>query len=360
MCGTPVIDEAHQLIVDAREVADRVLDEYLRIGIAKALDLRTARGFDQAVARIANELRRRAGHSDGAAARAAISALDVDWSNTTAEQRRRLIARALAAARQRTAGVPAQVEVVFGNHAEAVVRAGREGARRDQPLSVRADFNAVDRRVIEHLRTSPTNYVRDEYGRRHEAFSERARQIVADGLEAGLGRDDLARDLAAAATGILTGRATWYWDVVAAAFVGRGRSLAQLSAYAEAGLARYRIVAVLDEVTTPTCRFLDGKTFSVSRGIELFDRTEATPDQLNELNPWIREGRDPAGGQRSLYIRRGDERIMLARIERAGAGRRDDAGALAGVLDERELGELGIGFPPYHGLCRTTTIGVVT
>ncbi len=80
---------------------------------------------------------------------------------------------------------------------------------------------------------------------------------------------------------LVAGRSPAYWDVVAGSFVGRGRSFSQLSAYAEAAITSYRIVAVLDEVTTPTCRFLDGKTFSVSRGLELFDRVEANPDSID-------------------------------------------------------------------------------
>jgi SPP1 gp7 family putative phage head morphogenesis protein len=346
------------LVMAARAAADELLGRYLRIRVAKAMDLGTPHGFDQAVARLAGELRRHTAAADGAAVLAAISVLDVDWRRTTPAQRRELIAQAMAAAGRRTAVVPAQLEAVFGPAADAVVRAGRAGTRRDQHLAIRAELNAFDARVIQHLRTSQTHFVRDEYGRRHEAFSERARQIVADGLAAGLGRDDLAQDLKAAATGILAGRAAAYWDVVAGVFMARGRSYAQLSAYAEAGIARYRIVAVLDEVTTPTCRFLDGKTFAVSDGLDRFDQVEAAPDQLPELTPWIREQRDPPTGRRSLYVARGDARIPVAEIERSGVGTRDDRGEFSGALGERALGDLGIGFPPYHALCRSTTVGI--
>lgn len=361
MCGrSSTSDTADELalVMAARIAADQLLGRYLRISLAKAMDLGTPHGFNQAVARLAAELRRHTVAADGAAVRAAIAVLDVDWRQTTAEQRRGLIARAMAAAGRRTAAMPTELQVVFGRAADAVVRAGRDGARRKQRLAIRTEPNAFDARVVQHLRTSQTHFVRDEYGRRHEAFSERARQIVADGLAAGLGRDDLARDLEAAATGILESRAAAYWDVVAGAFVARGRSYAQLSAYAEAGIARYRIVAVLDEVTTPTCRFLDGKTFAVSEGLDLFDRVEAAPEQLTELNPWIREQRDPDTGRRSLYVARGNTRISVASIGRSGVGTRDDRGEFFGALGERDLGALGIGFPPYHGLCRSTTVGV--
>lgn len=359
MCGPSATADELALVVEAHGVANGLLDRYFRLGAAKALNLATPTGFNRAVARLASQLRSRASASDHAAVRAAAEVLDIDWARTTAEQRRTLIARALAAAGRKTSDVPRKVDTVFGKAADEVVRADRDGARREQRLAVGADFNALDRRVIRHLRSSQANYVRDEYRRRHEAFGEQARRIVADGLEAGLGRDDLARDLEAAAEGIIAGRASFYWDVVAGSFVARGRSFAQLSAYAEASLERYRIVAVLDEVTTPTCRFLDGKTFSVSRGLELFDRVEAAPDRIDELNPWVREQEDPRTGRRSLYVDRGGEHIAVGDIARSGFGARDDRGEFTRGLGERELGDLGIGFPPYHGLCRTTTVGIV-
>jgi hypothetical protein len=359
VCAPSATADDLALVVEARGVADELLDRYLRLGVGKAMNLRTPGGFDRAVTRLAALLRSRASASDHAAVKAAVEVLDVDWQRTTADQRRTLIARALAAAGRKTNGVPQKVETVFGKAADEVVRAGRDGARRDQRLAIAADFNALDRRVIRHLRASQANYVRDEYGRRHEAFGEQARRIVADGLEAGLGRDDLARDLEAAAEGIIAGTSSFYWDVVAGSFVARGRSFAQLSAYAEAGLQRYRVVAVLDEVTTPTCRFLDGKTFAVSRGLELFDRVEAAPERLEELNPWVREQEDAKTGRRSLFVERGGERVSVAEIARSGFGTRDDRGEFARGLGDRELGDLGIGFPPYHGLCRTTTVGEV-
>lgn len=359
MCVRCATADDLALVAEARDVADALLGRYLRLDVAKAMNLGTPGGFDRAVVRLARLLQGRAADSDHAAVKAAVEVLDVDWHRTTVEQRRSLISRALEASGRKTKDVPAKVQTVFGNAATEVVRATRDGARRDQKLAIGADFNAVDQRVIRHLRSSQANYVRDEYGRRHDAFGEEARRIVSEGLESGLGRDDIAEDLAEAAKGIIAGRSPAYWDVVAGSFVGRGRSFSQLSAYAEAAVTRYRIVAVLDEVTTPTCRFLDGKTFSVSRGLELFDRVEANPDSIEELNPWVRDTVDPATGKRSLSIDRGGERYSIADIVRSGVGARDDRGEFSRGLGERELGDLGIGFPPYHGLCRTTTVAEV-
>ena len=264
-----VHDDADELGIlrAARKAADDILAGHLGLPIAKAMDLRSANGFDRAVSELAGLLQDRASDSDDAAVRAAISVLDVDWHRTNATQRRTLIARALEAAGRRTARVPRAVQAVFGEAATEVVEATRDAARRGQRLAIAADFNALDRRIVRHLRSSQANFVRDEYGRRHEAFGEKARRIVAEGLEAGLGREDIARDLEHAAQAVIAGRGRFYWEVVAGSFVSRGRSFAQLSAYAEAGLERYVIEATLDERTTNICRFLHGKTFSVRSGL---------------------------------------------------------------------------------------------
>ena len=68
-----------------------------------------------------------------------------------------------------------------------------------------------------------------------------------------------------------------------------------------------------------------------------------------------REGRE--GGERILFVEGEGGRQRLATIERAGRGD-DDVGEFSGQSSEKELVDAGVGFPPYHGLCRSTTIPV--
>ncbi len=359
MCGACSTADELRLLHAAREAADEILERYLRVRLQKAFDLGSPKGFDRAVAQLAGLLSKKAADSDDAAVRAAVAVLDVDWGSTTAAQRSTLVGRALQAAGRSTAGVPRAVGAVFGDAAKEVVQATRDGARRGQGLAIAADFNALDRRIVRHLTTSQANYVRDEYGRRHEAFGERARQIVAQGLEAGLGREDIARDLEAAARDVIAGRGSFYWETVAGAFVANGRSFAQLSAYAEAGIDRYIIEAVLDERTTEICRFLDGKTFSVENGLGTFERVEANPDAAKELTPWVRDGVD-AQGRRIMFVDRGGSTRRVAIVDRPGIGTRDERGSYSAGLSTARLQEIGVSFPPYHGLCRSTTVADVS
>ncbi|MCA9559572.1 MAG: head morphogenesis protein [Myxococcales bacterium] len=341
----------------ARRFGEELLGD-LGLPMRKAMDLSTPKGFDRAVAGMAAELRKAASSSDRDAVRAAVAVLDIDWQQTTAPQRRTLVARALEAAGRRVAGVPARVSVVFGDAAQEVVAATRGHARRSQGLRIAADFNALDRRITRHVVRTQANFVRDEYGRRLDGLGDEARRVVAEGLEAGLGRADIAADLQRAAEHALVTRPAFYWEVVAGAFVSNGRSLAQVSAFAEAGIQRYVITAVLDEVTTETCRFLDGKTFSVGDALGRFDRIERMeqPEDIKAEQPWVREAVDPETGRKVLYVDRGGVRTPIAEVVRSGLGSSDDRGEFARGRSERDLMDLGVGFPPYHGLCRTSLL----
>jgi SPP1 gp7 family putative phage head morphogenesis protein len=361
MCGTPASDEHLVLVYQARVAADELAERFLGASVAKAIDLGSPSGFDRAVALLAARLRRAVGRADVDAVREAVAVLDVDWTRTTAAERRRLVAESLAAAGRATAIIPARIQAPLGDAAESVIADTRTQARRSQGLAIAADFNALDRRVVRHVVASQGNFVRDEYGRRLEAFGEQARAIVAAGLEQGLARDDIAVDLERAAREALVERAPFYWEVVASAFISQGRSFAQMSSYAEAGIQRYRIEAILDERTSHICRYLHGKTFSVVDALRRFDRIEALddPEAIKQAMPWIRESTDRETGRTRLYVDDGAGRTELAEVTRSVLGTRDDRGDFRALASDSALNEVGIGFPPYHGLCRSTTLAVV-
>jgi hypothetical protein len=57
-----------------------------------------------------------------------------------------------------------------------------------------------------------------------------------------------------------------------------------------------------------------------------------------------------------LFVERGGLRTPLVEVTRSGVGTVDDQGEHGRAVSNRELMDLGVGFPPYHGLCRTTTV----
>src|SRR5262249_49372917 len=125
----------------------------------------------------------------------------------------------------------------------------------------------------------------------------------------------------------------------------------QASAYAEAGIDRYQIVAVLDERTSACCRDLNGKTFEVRRALEHFaalDELEE-PEAIKAASPLVRQ----QGNQ--LFVRHTSGRVVLADVVRDAVGTRDDAGEFHSRVPDAHLAGLGLGFPPFHGLCRSTS-----
>ena len=359
MCGTSASADRLLVVHEARVAADELVERFLRLPVAKAMNLGTRAGFDRAVALLAAQLRRATGRADVDAVREAVAVLDVDWVRTTATERRRLVAEAIAAAGRATAIVPARIEAPFNDAAQEVVAATRTDARRGQRLAIGAEFNAVDRRVVAHVTSSQGNFVRDEYGRRIEGLLDEF--CDAAWLEDGLARDDIAEALEGAARAALVDRAPFYWETVAASFIAQGRSYAQMSSYAEAGIRQYRIEAVLDEQTTNICRYLHGKTFSVADALRRFDRIEQLedPEAIKQAMPWVREAQDRETGRTRLYVDGGGGRTDLAEVTRSAMGTRDDRGDFRALASDSALNEVGIGFPPYHGLCRSTTLAVV-
>jgi hypothetical protein len=75
--------------------------------------------------------------------------------------------------------------------------------------------------------------------------------------------------------------------------------------------------------------------------------------------PWVRERLDADTGRAILYVSRGGQETRLAEVLRSAADTRDDVGEFRSLASDRQLAEVGVGFPPYHGLCRTTTFAVV-
>ncbi|MGE5787434.1 MAG: head morphogenesis protein [Myxococcales bacterium] len=358
MCDICASDEILLAVHEAREFLDSLLDDYLLTPVEKGLDLGTRRGFDRAVAMFAAELGRISGDADASAVREVAGVIDIDWRDTTPEQRRKLIARAVRAAGKVLAPIVTMIKVPFARTAESVVAATRRDSRQRQRLAISADFNAIDQRIIQHVARSQGNFVRDEYGRRLEGFSKKARAVVAAGLEEGIASSDIVHDLELASYDYLVGCSHGYWNLVASSFVGQGRAFAQVSSYVEAGVETYVVEAVLDEVTTPVCRFLHGKTFSVSQALARFDAVEQMdkPEDIKRVMPWVREGLDKETAQSVLYVNGTDGRIALAEVRRSGIGNRDDRGEFRAIMSDEALGAAGVCLPPLHGHCRSTII----
>jgi hypothetical protein len=100
------------------------------------------------------------------------------------------------------------------------------------------------------------------------------------------------------------------------------------------------------------CRFLHGKTFAVADALRRFEQVERLerPEDIKRLLPWVSERLDQL-----MRTRAG---VAIAEVTRSGLGTRDDVGEFRPRLSDERLGDVGLGFPPFHGLCRTTTLAL--
>jgi SPP1 gp7 family putative phage head morphogenesis protein len=342
-----------ELVGRALDTADAVLARSLGVGVEKVAPT-TPRGFERAVARLAGILRGRAAPLEQAAASAATDALAVDWRELAPRARERAVVRAAEVAREAGRALPASIRASLEKAAVGVVESVRREARLRQGLAIGVDFNAIDRRVIDHVARTQTNFVRDAFGRRCEQASARARAVVAAGLERGLGSEEIGRELGDAMRTAIEGRSPFYWEVVASSFIGDGRTYAQMSAFAEAGIETYRWLSVMDQHTTPYCRFMHGRTFSVRGALDQFDALDRLedPEAVKDARPWVREALDRETGASALFVTKGGARVVLAEGRPSGAA--DGGVTYRARVSDQDLETLGASMPPAHALCRSS------
>lgn len=340
----------------ASDAADELLRDVYRLDIAKALDPLDARDFLVIVERLARALAGVSRDAEATALRRALASLDVDWPNLSAAARDQVIRAARGAVAGLADKVLPRVDQIFEVEAKNIVTRARGRTVRRFGLRIAATTTRTDERIAAFVRKSEGNFVRDQYDRRSDELAQRARDIVAAGLEKGLGRDEIAADLSAGLASAVS-RGKPYWEVVAMSFANRGRTYTQLAAFNDAGVERYRFDAILDEVTSHVCRFFHGRQFSVARAMRRFDEVEQArdPEAIADLQPWMRVGSDDRGNH-VLFYERGGRRRLVAQIDEAAIGRRDQVGRYSRALTNDQLEAAGVTSPPLHGRCRSTLV----
>lgn len=312
--------------------------------VRKALpSIFTETGFIREMLREANQLQKVvAGSVDDVMGRVRRST-NINWPESTPAQRDRVV-RELG---NLIKGLPSDfspgVSVVLDERGRAVVTDTKKALnKKHKSFNVNTSFNQVDRVGVEALRDTTSLFFGPEYERQADRFRSRAQKKIAEGLERGFGRREIARELREEFRD--SGIHENYWVTTAAVHVNRARSFSSAASYVEAGVTEYEVLSVLDERTTPICVFMDGKIFSVGRALEQFEAFEAAEDLeevRNKVMPFMRV----KGEQIVLPSGR-----RVAKIVDEGFSR---------TMSDKKLNEAGIHMPPYHFGCRTTVIPVL-
>lgn len=346
-------DELETGIRAAEDVASLLLR---RTVVAKALDPLKPNDFVVILNRLTRRLENVTKKNEAAAIAAALDELDVRWATMSDAGVDKVIRAANSVLRKRVAAIPEKVAGVIDVEGPKLAGATRAATKKSFGFEISSNLEARDIRVEKMLRGSTVNFVRDELGRRVDAVSEKARTIVARGLSRGYGSDQIGQQLRRG-LGDQVVKSPAYWRTVAGSFAAHSRTFVQVGSFADAGIESYMFSAVLDEVTTEVCRYYHGKVFSTEAATAHVERLASLtdPEQIVEVSPWVREGRDDEGN-RFLYAVRGDKNVRIANIDRSGVGVSDDVGAFSRGKSPAALTKLGIMFPPLHGHCRSTIV----
>lgn len=354
------MQELSKLAIEAEEVAELFEETILQKARKPPQD---PTEFNRLVAMLDKRLLREARGADADVLRNIVKELS---GKATPEQ----LTRAINDAIRRFETVPPKIDdpqdLILKRQGRRLSIDTRKGIRAKHKLNISTKFKLADRRVTAHLRKSHVNFVRDEYGKRSEAFSKLARDIVAKGQARGLGMKEIEEKLFQTLAAKNFNRSRSYWNVVASVFTNRSRTFASFNSYKEALVTLFEVISVMDEDTTDICRFMNGKILDLNQALSNFQAQTDLSDPLDVkiTNPWIRQISTGAGNPPILATRppsgEGGSRVTnrLATIASSGLGTQT-AGNYTNSLPPSGLQSRGVHGPPYHGDCRTDTSPVL-
>jgi hypothetical protein len=257
-----------------------------------------------------------------------------------------------------TRGLAPEVEPLLRDAGASTAKRAKRASAARAGHTVAARLDVGDQEVVDHLASSTALYVRDQYGRRADSLSARAREVVAAGVAQGLDRYEVGRRLRAELSQLDAAKSDAYYRGVAQVFMQRARTFGAVKGLAEAGLAAFEVSSLNDESSCDVCRFMDGKVFGVRAALQRYAAVAAgPPEAVQEEQPWLAVGRGGDGGERLLYYRSGGERVPVADVLSSAAGQVDQRGTYAPRMTDAQLQSRGVGAPPYHFNCRCLVVG---
>lgn len=209
-------------------------------------------------------------------------------------------------------------------------------------------FGTRDEQVVEMLNKNNEIFINEGISTQIESFSARSHKLLEVGLEDGLSRKALTKQLNGAFGNTINN--PHYWDIVGSSYMNRSRNWANLETFSEVGFEDYEILAILDERTSDVCKGLNGKRFSIKKQIQILEKASQSSDlgEFTSKLPWLstRKGED---GIIEIGVKKPRSFKAVATLD-------NGVGELTGPREK--LQRLGFAMPPFHGLCRTTVIEV--
>ena len=360
----------------AADAADDVVAELLRISVAKRKQSILDEGpFVRFVRGYSSDMRKTARPIEDTAFKSAVSGLGNKLFSTLSPSE--IAAAGDAAGKQiltLAKDVPPKLRPVMQAALERIVDRAKAAQARNLGEELDQLRTAKDQRQIDHIVDSQVHFITDQYGKRSELATERSKKIIADGVAAGWTDKQIGVALEREMRDLAIGRSKVYYETVAGITANRARSYASLAAFDSLGIRTFRFVNPMDERTSQICRFMHGKTGQVKPMLDrMRDLETRPPEDVKDRLPFGREAvvtsdnpfeydvgggetanvRAPGGKKRgALFYEKGNQRILVARIDRRGSG--GSAGVYSNKMSQADLEKSGLLVPPLHGRCRST------
>lgn len=199
---------------------------------------------------------------------------------------------------------------------------GKNGVKRSVRATVKkavisASTNLVDVRADAWARRDGMYWIGEHFNKK---ISGVMRDKIPEFIQSGTGRVEAGKQLEAL-FGETYERNKSYWTGLAATAINRSRCFGAVAGYEEAGVESYEIVAMMDERTSPICRFMNGKVFYVKDAVNVRDAiiNAKKPADVKTSHPWL-------------------------------------PFKVAQNMSNEELAAAGFVVPPFHFHCRTTMV----
>lgn len=248
-------------------------------------------------------------------------------------------------------------ETVKGSTRSVYTRTRSALRRRAGLGAIGTTFQGEDFEAVRFMQRQNTFFVRDSFGAVSDAASARARRIVGDGLEKGLGSKEIAATLEREILDRL--RKKGYMETLATMFVNRSRTSSELNAFSQVGVELFVFRAVLDESTTDICSFLDGRTFSVGKAKAAMQAAGSLPqpEDIAFTMPFLRQMTiKKRSGERVKaigFLTEGGKKRIVAEVLKSNIGQAGPGGEFKQRMTEAQMQNSGIGPPPAHFRCRS-------
>lgn len=314
--------------------------------ITKAIDPLDDEGFKIIAKRLSLEIQRSVVPIQVRMLKLLLAKLSLDWLSLTIPQRIRII-RELETELNRLSSINAaailglrKFSTSFANKVHRAIPEGKtreaSGESADSSLKITEAFvqRRGHRRTVEVVASLLSSLTRLDESRTSEEIS-----IELQGRVARFFND------------------THYWDTVSTTHLNTLRSFEHVLTLDRVNVDRLMWVSVIDDVTTDICRFLDGKTFSVSNAVNNF---------RNATNILDANGLDEFMIARPMITRRKVDETLhvlemhtsLGKIKIANEFIQGSGSVYEQLVDDALLEQLGVGLPPIHFSCRSQIRGL--